>query len=404
MKTLGNLSAMDNNDPRKVPMSTLSSWGYEIWLQNYRKSKKIDKISHPTGRCECFTRISYFVQCEHELSMRPFDVSEWALRWHQRQTLEPSHKIVRVDHQPAITFVSQSLNGVDDDKVSTQNNVLQSQLVFSDHVDDTNVTGRKPKYSTQQGYGRLTKAFNTLATLGSKNEDTCNTMIGFASLLETFLLTGDTIEDNQVTEWLSKVRVMGCKRKFAHVSVNSDTPALPVSQRNDVGRPMMKRLKSFVEMKTNRRKKSCRFCLEPGHIITSCASARLHGRWINNKDRISELIVSIRKDRTSRPKAKLSADTKMFVPGGVAFLSMIEYTLDGIMCTCLASGGQPLHGWTEKVIHVDSVIDWVIKHGRGNLFSKLEVTPSDALPGSDNDDDDSDDHMPISSLGLNKVD
>ena len=370
MAATGKTSAMSEDDPRKVPMSKLSSWGYSLWLDNYRKSKHIANVNLASGRCECVTRISYFCQCEHELFARSFDISEWSVRWHQRQLLEPSNNI----HSSVITSSSLQPESVNVD-VEPNDNVERKLASFENpgvQLKDTITTRKKTKYSSQQGYARLVKAFNNIASLASKNETTCNTMIGFAQEIETFLVTGQTIEENTIKAWLQKVRLCGSKRKFTLVSVNTGVAqAIPVSQRLDVGRPNTKRLKSSQEMKTKRKQKSCRFCLQHGHTVSSCPLARIYGRLITTKDLLSELIVSLRYHVNSRQRSKPSEKVKMIIPGGVAFIALLDYEEEGIRGSCLKTGGTPMNGWTEQVFNVDTVIEWVIKYGTGHVFSKL---------------------------------
>jgi len=375
MNAEGKARSMESNDPRKLPLKQLSSWGYELWQEEHKKSKYIQKDAFNLldgQRCACTTRISYFIQCRHELSQLGFNISKWDPRWHQRGSLEPSYNVNSMssdddlkpeDHDNVdIDIHNNNVIGDKDNQEQSHKSQLEKQPAGN--------SKKSESYSTQKGYGRLQQAFNPILVLASKKEDTCNTMVGFAAEIEEYLLTGKTIRDEEVKEWLGKLRSMGTSKKFLHVV--EDISAIP-ARKVDIGRPPTKRYKSCVEMTANNiKKKSCRFCLQNAHNISTCTSARKYGRLLTTSDQISALIIAIRKHGSSRQQEKPSAETKMKVTSGVSFLSLIEYCEEGIKATCFSSGGKPMEGWTDQVFQVDAIIDWIIKVGKGYVLSKLD--------------------------------
>jgi len=413
LKSEGEASLMDSDDPRKIPKTNLSSWGYQLWEESFRMSKTLGiKGINLTEkeRCRCDRRISYFIQCHHELAIRNFDLRDWDERWYIIRRLGTSDKIANVatdhltienednDEERFMVYNGLSPNFVfdvddteRDDKDGDDKDDDDRKISASDDKDMNRDTGKlmrswnKEKYSTKQGYGLLKEAALRVISFAAKSSNTCYILLSLFKEIETVLTTGtstiSTVDAKTVGDWIRTVLALRPKRKFASIS-NGDE-VTPLATNMSFGRPQEKRLKSIheLEMKKIKSPKSCSLCLQKGHNTQSCSLVKTYGSYLTTKGDVGDLMVTLsnhtNKDNAQR-RSRRSHVPNSEVPSGTLHLVIEELLFEesfrssvplGVLCTCLKSGGKPLDDWSKKIFETATVIKWI--HSHGKCFSKL---------------------------------
>jgi len=369
MNAEGKSRSMSAHDERRLPIKLLSSWGYLLWEEESSHSKLSSTREEFTltdgQRCSCSKRLSFFIQCRHELSFRQFDISQWAKRWHQRDQLWPS----------LLISIDSGIPSMDDD-VEVKSTSLEVSLPDSGNLtQDVSVNGQgalvnrnKLSMTRQQSYGYLQRAYNPVFEKACKKNDTAYIVGGFASVLDARLSTGLPFTQNEIGEWVSRINALGPNSQFSFITQDASNIPSRVIQ---VGRPNQKRFKSVVEVHSSKAKlHSCRFCKDSGHNIASCPNALKYGKLNTANDSSMRLTMRLN-DHALKQNGKVSAGTKHTLPQGIAFLALEELVEDGVRLCCIQSGGIPIEGWSHVVCHVTPVLGWVSRYGKGCVFSNF---------------------------------
>ena len=139
-----------------------------------------------------------------------------------------------------------------------------------------------------------------------------------------------------------------------------------------MGRPTRKLLIPSVESR-KRAKTKCRFCYQPNHYITSCPKALQYEILNSKRDSTSRLTICLN-NHVRNKSDKVSPGTKMNLPEGNAFLALEELCDNGVVVSCIKSGGTPMEGWMNVVCHVAPVVGWVVQDGKGCVFAKFPIS------------------------------
>jgi len=132
------------------------------------------------------------------------------------------------------------------------------------------------------------------------------------------------------------------------------------------GRPTQSRLKSTHEIQTMTARSnyvkvsSCKVCLEVGHNVSGCPTARKYGGYVCNRgDKLYELQKKI-SNLKSNDDRKLPSTKPLSIPNGT-YLLVIEDLKDcGVVCTCFKIGGHVLsNDWIKRVFDPDVVGKWL---------------------------------------------
>ena len=136
---------------------------YKVWPAGSSFDKDDDDhvVIHRGGRCSCWRRIDYDIQCKHELRISPkFNVNHWASRWYNRREFNKRFpNMSTFENNPEVIYIE-------------------------DNDNNTNLNAVDDKGNDVQGINEVHHATNKVVFQGTDVMESSNNSVVFNSILE----------------------------------------------------------------------------------------------------------------------------------------------------------------------------------------------------------------------------